>query len=181
MLVGGTAPGAATVRIIGGAEEVDSPVTNGAFFTSVALQPNRINRLYVIGLSAAGIASAPTALTVIQDGQPPNLFIDFPADGAEITTATTDVAGRVGDLLSGFMGLTVTVNGIPAIVDVGIGNNGTFLASSVPLSDSASTVITATATDELGNAIRKEIAVAHAAVPADAPRMTVVSGNGQAG
>ncbi len=58
------------------------------------------------------------------DTEPPHLFIDFPADGAQITTATTDVAGRVGDMLSGFMGLQVqlvvngdTANPIDAVFD----------------------------------------------------------------
>jgi hypothetical protein len=35
-------------------------------------------------------------------------------------------------MLSGFVGLSVTVNGQPANVDVGIGNNGTFERAGVP-------------------------------------------------
>ena len=36
-------------------------------------------------------------------------------------------------MLSGGEGITVTVNGIPASVDLGTGSNGTFLAQNVPL------------------------------------------------
>lgn len=109
----------------------------------------------------------------------PNLFIDFPADDAEVTVPSIDVAGRVGDVLSGFMGLKVMVNGNNAEVDVGIGNNGTFIVQNVPLTAGQSTAITATATDELGNSITKQINVRRVAIPPDAPRMVAVSGNGQ--
>lgn len=176
--VSGTALRAVLVRIVGGEQIVEAPVADESFSVSVLLRPNRVTHLFVTSLNASGTPSAPTPAVVTHDGQPPSLFIDFPADGAELTTETTDVAGRVGDMLSGFMGLTVVVNGIPAVVDVGIGNNGTFFAPSVPLDIGANT-ITATATDELGNPATKQIAVARVEIPPDTPQMAIVSGNRQ--
>ena len=111
----------------------------------------------------------------------------FPADGAELTTETTDVAGRVGDLLAGFMGLTVqivvngdTENPIDAEVDIGIGNNGTFFAAGLPLVVGPN-LITATATDIVENSISKEISISLVEIPRDAPQMFVESGNAQTG
>ena len=66
-----------------------------------------------------------------RDNQPPTVAIDFPIDGSEVTLDAVDVSGRVGDLLSGFMGLSVVVNGNSATVDPGIGTNGTFIASGI--------------------------------------------------
>ena len=95
------------------------------------------------------------------DTSPPELFIDFPAAGRrDHHRVHDDVAGRVGDNLSGFMGLNVTVNGVEADVDVGIGPNGTFFVPSVPLeSPGQPTMITATAADEFGNSVTRTIEV----------------------
>ncbi len=89
------------------------------------------------------------------------------------------VTGRVSDVLSGFMGLSVTVNGQPATVAVGIGTNGTFERQNVLLALGANT-ITATATDEVGNATTKTIMVTRIDVTGQ-PQMVVASGNGQTG
>lgn len=178
--VSGTAAGAQKVQIIGGASTIEANVNNGAFSATVPLNQNQVNRLYVTGIAADGETSPPTPAFVLHDAQPPSLFIDFPIDGATLTTDAIDVAGRVGDMLSGFMGLTVTVNGVAAEVDVGIGNNGTFERKAVPLALGPNT-FTAVATDELGNSVSRRITVTRAAIPADVPTITVVSGNGQKG
>ena len=68
---------------------------------------------------------------------------------------------------------------VAAQVDVGIGNNGTFLARDVPLVLGVPTIIEATATDDLGNQTTTQITVTREEIPPDAPRMEVVSGNGQ--
>ena len=70
------------------------------------------------------------------DSQPPNSANSIPRwTTRNVTTETTDVAGNCqSDMLSGFDGLDVTVNGIAAEVDIGIGTNGTFFTPSVPFS-----------------------------------------------
>ena len=155
--------------------------SDGAFAADVPLRPNAANDIFLVAIASSGLRSATTMTSVVQDMIPPNLFIDFPDDGAEITTPTTDVAGRVGDVLSGFMGLEVTVNGAAAIVDVGIGTNGTFFLQSVPLAMGSPTVIEVVATDELGNSVTQQITVEFVEIPPDMPRMEVISGNAQTG
>lgn len=175
-----TAHGADTVQILGGSSFIETDVINGAFSVDVPLNLNKVNHLFFTAIDANGIPSAPTAEQVIQDGEPPSLFIDFPEYGMELTTETTDVTGRVGDMLSGFLGLDVTVNGEPAEVIVGIGNNGTFVRLGVPLAIGPNT-ISATATDKKGNTISREITVERIEIPDDAHIMEVLSGNGQRG
>src|SRR6185295_16381462 len=107
-------------------------------------------------------ASAPQAFSVIQDSQPPSLFIDFPSTNIDLTSATNIVAGRVGDMLSGFMGLQVMIsiansNGtrvLSANVDVGIGNNGTYEQQMVFAL--GTNLVTVTASDAHGNTIQKQ-------------------------
>ncbi|GEM_PF-3022098 len=182
----GTAAGANAVEVSGPMGVFTVPVTNptlGNFtvdFTQYPLVDNRVNAIYFTALSRCdGIRSPPTRTAITRDNQPPTLFIDFPVDGASITTSGTDVAGRVGDLLSGYQGLSVTVNGITAAVNEGIGNNGTFFAANVPLNPNQSNVIQVTATDQLGNSVTKQITVTQAPVPPNTRRMVKFSGNGQ--
>ena len=113
------------------------------------LQANRLNQLFVTTFNPAG-RSAPVPAAVLQDAQPPSLFIDFPKNGDELTNVAIVISGRVGDMLSGFQGLSVSVNGQSATVNVGIGNNGTFERSAVPLAMGPN-VINATAIDINGN------------------------------
>ena len=56
----------------------------------------------------------PQPLPILQDSEPPHLFIDFPSDGQTLATSNTVVAGRVGDMLSGFRGLGVYVRSSPS-------------------------------------------------------------------
>jgi hypothetical protein len=81
-------------------------------------------------------------------------------------------------MLSGFNGLTVMVNGMSAEVDIGIGTNGTFFIPAVPLVLGSNT-ISATATDALGNTLTRQVLVTRVQIDPDAPRMEIVSGNGQ--
>jgi len=174
------APEAKTLEVAGYSQVVDFPVSNDEVSASFPLAPNRLNRLYFTAISACGTRSSPQVIAITQDVQPPTLFIDSPANNAEVTTDSVDVAGRVGDMLSGFMGLSVKVNNVNAIVDIGIGNNGTFVRQSVPLT-LGDNVINATATDALGNSVSKQISVKRIEIAADVPKMAVVSGNGQSG
>ncbi len=146
---------------------------------SVALGANSINDIFLTPIFANDERGRVSKLSITQDGDGPKVFIDFPQDEAELTTETTDVAGRVSDLLSGFDGLTVSVNGTPAIVDRGIGTNGTFFLPNVSLETGMPTEVTATATDSVGNETSASIEITRVEIPADAPRMVVVSGNAQ--
>ncbi len=179
--IAGTATGANTVDFTGpGGNGSAAVMPDGTFSASVPLASNRINLVFFTALSGSEI-SATTTTAITQDSQPPEVFIDFPLDGATLTVPTIDVAGRVSDLLSGFVGLEVEVNNIEAVVDVGIGTNGTFIAADVPLTEGVETTITATATDELGNSATATIKVTRIALEPDEPQMEIISGNAQTG
>lgn len=178
--VTGTAFGAVTVEVVAGPALVTSSVAAGAFSVFVPLSVNTFNQLHVTGISPAGVRSPIATRSVIQDSQPPAVFVDSPLGGTELTTGVVDVAGRVSDMLSGFMGLEVTVNGIPAIVESGIGTNGTFLASGVPLGAAGmATAISATATDAAGNSFTTAPIHVTRIDTAGVAFMSLVSGNGQ--
>jgi hypothetical protein len=153
--------------------------TDGTFDLDAPLAPNRVNDLYVTAIAPCGARSAPITVFVTQDSTPPVVRIDFPPDGAEFTTETVDVSGRVSDVLSGYQGLEVLVNGQPAAVDVGIGTNGTFFLPDLPLPDAGSLQIEAVAADGLGNTSADAITVSRVAIPPGKPQMRIVSGNGQ--
>jgi len=186
--VDGTAPGAVFVEVAGPAigtpgtpNTMYFPVENGAFEGSIPLGRNLVNHVFFTSISRCGLRSAPRAIAVTQDSAPPKLFIDFPPDGAELTLNAIDVAGRVGDLHSGAMGFSVTVNGQPAEADIGLGTNGTYLARAVPLLPGGPTTIEAVATDVFGHSIQKTITVSRVTPSPDEAQMVVVSGNGQSG
>ncbi len=175
----GTSVFASTIEVRAPSGDLTVAVVDGSFSVNVPLEPNRNNPIFLTAVSPSGERSAPLALDIIQDQQAPDLFIDFPTDGATVSTATTDVAGRIGDLLSGFMGLAVTVNGVPATIDIGIGTNGTFFLSNVPLSLGVPTLVEAIATDELGNQATQQISVTRVAVGPGETELIAVSGNTQ--
>src|SRR5437867_6881137 len=152
---------------------------------------NRLNQLFVSGIDKDGNPSAPRTVNILQDSQPPNLFIDFPTNGQVLASSDTVIAGRVGDMLSGFMGLDVVVSNYmagttstppstfsaPANVNVGIGNHGTYELSRVPLA-LGSNVITVAATDKFGNLATNQITIYYSLIT-NAARLEVVSGDMQ--
>ncbi|MBX3177961.1 MAG: PASTA domain-containing protein [Candidatus Hydrogenedentes bacterium] len=165
------------IRVNGGAALAETSAdAGGAFALEVALRPNRKNQLFVIVRNARGLESPPAVIQVVQDAEAPSLHIDFPPDGATLTNESITVAGRVSDLLSGFMGLAVEVNGAPAAVAIGIGSNGTFDRPNVPLAPGLNR-ITAVATDALGNTVERGITVTR--VEPVGTRLSTVSGDGQ--
>ncbi len=168
------------VRVSGPGGSVEADVIGGAFSATAPLARNRANHIFITPVTSSGVEGVPVSINVTQDSNPPELFIDFPPDGSDLTTDAIDVAGRVSDQLTGFMGLTVAVNGVNAIVDVGIGTNGTFERQAVPLQPGANT-ITAVATDELGNSAERSITISRVVIPPNTPKMEVVSGAGQTG
>lgn len=156
--------------------------SNGLFTAKVQLRANQVNALYITATNATFGGGIPQPLRVLQDSQPPNLFIDFPTHGTVLYSESTFVAGRVGDSLSGFLGLTVSTRStasqrdLPAVVDVGIGNNGTYQRSNFPLEEGTN-VIRVTATDIHGNSNYREITVIRR--PLMGPRLLMLSGDGQ--
>ncbi len=175
----GTTAGATHVIVTGGLQQVTVPLLTCNWQAFIQIAPNVVSSISVVGAYyGQTLPSPPVTFAVANDLQPPSVFIDFPAAGAEITTATTDVAGRVSDVLSGFMGLGVTVNGLPADVNIGVGTNGTFFLPAVPL-ELGENIITAVATDAQGNMAETQITVTRVEIPPDAATITVVSGNGQ--
>ena len=178
-LTGNTLPNA-LVRITGGQNVINvNTDSNGDFAVTLNLTSNKLNRSFFSTVDN-GLTRPANPVEIIQDSEPPNLFIDFPLNNETlVTNATTlTVGGRVGDRLSGFMGLNVTVNGLVANVAIGIGPNGTFERSGVPLNPGLN-VITAIATDVVGNQRTRTINVTRQA-PTGAT-IQVLSGNGQAG
>src|SRR5262249_18927347 len=159
--------------------------SNGLTGVNVTLQSNRVNNPFRPGSNAPYTAGTPQPVKIIQDSQPPSLFIDFPTNNQVLTTSNTVIAGRVGDMLSGFMGLNVTLksqpsttNSFTANMNVGIGNNGTFERSLVPLTPGTN-VITVTASDALGNTTNKQISVLYSPITNPVPRLVALSGDMQ--
>lgn len=154
--------------------------TNNSFAVTVSLVANRRNRLFLTETTPGGTVRAPVTVEIIQDSQPPELYVDFPANNAQLTEPMVTVTGRVADQLSGFMGLTVQVNGLPAAVNIGIGTNGTFERRDLQLqSTGVPTPITVTASDEVGNVATRQLTVTR--IPVLGPRLELVSGNNQTG
>lgn len=178
-----------SVHIDGGATRVCLVASTGPSGTQfsgvVPLRLNAVNNLHVAVVDENGVKSAPTVLSVVQDQTPPELFIDFPAAGVQPTTSAINVSGRIGDPLSGFMGISVTVQVIggatkSATTYPGVGTNGTFDCSGVVLNAvGVPTTIVVSATDALQNVVSKSVTVTQAALTG--AQMTALSGSGQSG
>jgi len=184
--ISGLASGSATsVEVITSVGSSNAPVfpLSGRFKVSVPLKANAVNKAHVYAVSPDGARSAPAVAHIVQDGQAPSVHIDSPVDGAVLRTvagaATTSVSGRIADTLSGFVGLTVTVNAVPAQTTIGIGTNGTFFLPSVPLAVDADTTITVVATDTVGNSATAAATIKHETIPSNVPRLQLTSGDGQ--
>jgi hypothetical protein len=180
--VAGSAQNAASVRVVSpGGTATLNVGGDGRFSGAVILSANTMNRLFVTALSPCSVAGLTQTVDVIQDQTAPTAILDFPAAGATITAAATDVGGRVADLLSGFDGLSVTVNGQPATVTVGNVDNGSFIFPNFPLNATGTTTITVLARDRLGNQSAPITrTVTRGTIPAGTPSMAIDSGNMQA-
>ncbi len=128
----GTAARAWRVEIVGPSRTIRVPVAAGRFSVKLPLLANQTNVFWLTSISEERTRSAPVVAKVIQDAESPRVFIDTPSSGLDVTTTKVDVAGRVGDRLTGHARLSVKVNGIAAVVEVGLGTTGTFLARDVP-------------------------------------------------
>ncbi len=147
----------------------------GSFSISVGLLANRINSLFVSGEGLTLTdASTLTPITITQDSAPPFVYIDTPADGTSVATPVVTVTGRISDTLSGFDGLVVKVNNVVATITAGIGPNGTFQATDIPLALGENFIVV-TGTDALGNTATRSVAVTRIAQSL----VEIVSGNDQ--
>lgn len=179
IVVRGQALAGSRVEIDGGLEQKFVTASGtGSFEINLPLRPNRLNRLFVRCISTTGRTSPLNTVDILQDAQPPTLFVDFPPNNSEVSAESVVIAGRVGDLLSGFMGLGVKVGGETANVVVGIGPNGTFERPSVPLVLGRN-VIQVTATDEHGNATSRELVLNR--IELGGAVLKALSGDGQKG
>ena len=179
----GTTAAGYTVRIVrqqGLAITEGTASAAGAFSVDVALEANTINEFLITAIDSLEQTSPPTGVEVLNDNEAPLLFVDEPALDSEVTNESVTILGRVSDRLSGYQGLDVTVNGVPAAVIIGIGTNGTFELSNVPLSLGLNT-ITVEARDALDNTLQKEHRVTRVAIPDGVPTITVLGGNSPTG
>ena len=154
------------------------PVVNGRFTTTLPLVPNKNNMVHITPLVGA-FRGQPRVEGIARDNAAPIFSVLFPDDGDIINTAVTDVAGTIGDVLSGIEGMTVTVNGVAAEVDVGVGTNGSFFAMGVPLTADDDTVLEVIATDSQGNARTHMVTVTHVTIVPGTPKIEYVRGNAQ--
>ncbi|MGE3312037.1 MAG: hypothetical protein AB7O66_18895, partial [Limisphaerales bacterium] len=184
------------IRVEGGAALATNRVgADGAFSLLVPLSTNRINRLFVTALNPQGNTSPGVPIEILQDSQPATLHVDFPTNRMTFTTGNTLVAGRVGDSLSGYAGLSVWVHASPAegnpplastsfppnsplqaTVDVGIGPNGTYERGDVPLVEGTN-IVSVVAMDALGNRTVRRAEVIRR--PLAGPRLVMRSGDRQ--
>ncbi len=194
LVISGLARPHRVVTVSGGAGTATATAdAQGRFTVTVVLQSNRVNNLFFMASNSVFTSGTPQPVKVIQDSEPPSLHLDFPTNDQVLTTSRTVIAGRVGDLLSGFRGLNVWVHSSPsegpppppgpgaggrANVDVGIGNNGTFERGSVPLAP-GSNFISVTAIDALGNTVGRQMSLAYSPLTNAAPTLIALAGDQQ--
>lgn len=167
------------IRVEGGAASATTTAGDDRrFAVQVDLFANRVHRLFVTE-TVGSQTSPPATVTVVQDSQVPRVFIDFPGDGDIVATSVIDVVGRVSDTLSGALGLRVDVNGVAAAVTAGVGTNGSFSITGLPLVANAPLQIVATASDMAGNQHQHAVTVTWQPVTGNV--ITALSGNYQEG
>jgi trimeric autotransporter adhesin len=180
VVISGTAPSASSVQITGQFGTLTVPVVGDLFASAVSLTPNAVNQLYVASLSPCGVASPPSLAEITVDLAPPTFAILSPAAGISVTAEYVTVAGNIADMLSGSQGLSIEVAGLPGSVYPGIGTNGTFVVSDVPL-DVGLNVLPVIASDALGNEQMGSVEITRIAVPEGSPTLKLLAGDLQAG
>ena len=117
----GSAPGGVSVEALGATPAgsqptvVSAPVVNGQF-TLTSLLSNRLNRVFVTSLDASEDAARRSRPTSRRTQIRPSCSSTSPAMATIQTQFSPadpriDIGGRVGDLLSGYRFLAVSING----------------------------------------------------------------------
>lgn len=177
----GSAPGY-TIRIAGGATTVETSVAaDRSYSVSVPLEPDAMNMLAAVEVDFAAGQSLPSTATVIQDSTPPAIFMGFPTPGAVIPSASgVEVAGSVSDTGGALDALSVTINGVPAMIAPSSATTATFFASGIRLPGVGVQSLTATAEDAVGNVSTTTIDVA-VVEPVATAMLQLVDGGAQTG
>ncbi len=150
---------------------VDATISAGAFSALVPLREGT-NMVVAVGTKASGKTGTDT-VDITRDIQAPVVRINSPSDGFVSAEDKIAVTGLVNDIVNGATNPQVFVNGVEATA-----MNGAFMALDIPLVRGPNT-ITVTATDAVGNQGSHSIQVTFQK-PVGV-RMSVLSGNGQAG
>lgn len=127
--------------------------------------------------ATSGAASGNGTVSVVVDLTPPGIAINSPANNSSVSQSNITVAGLVNDIVTGTVSsnqVSVTVNGQASPV-----SNRSFALSNVLLTPGAN-IITAVATDTIGNTTRASINVNYVP-PTQQLSLQVVSGDGQTG
>jgi hypothetical protein len=140
-----------------GSVEIQSDAL-GDFSVEFPLSDDQEYDFFFSGFDSADFRLAPVPLSVLRDSEAPRLEVFFPFEGRATTSGEIVICGGVSDSLSGDRGMSVTVDGIPAVVFSGDGENGTFLSSPVGLSQ-GSNVIQVQAIDAAGNVSTQDLSV----------------------
>ncbi len=177
--VSGAAAGATQVEIVADPNVVVGDVVNGVFSAVIPLAQNAHNVVQVIALGANGARSGAAIARVTHDAEPPLLNILTPINNASLAGSTVHVSGIVGDRLTPQSGVTVTVNLLPANVELDLGQYGSFERRDLPLGAST-TAITVIAKDALNNSVTKTVTVKKATIT-NVPLLIPQSGDNQSG
>ena len=150
----------------------------GRFAIDVALNEDRFHSLFVSGFDAQGVRLRSLPLEVLRDSEAPSIQLVFPQTNWITSDADVVVSGRVSDPLSGFLGMEVNVNEVPAAVYAGSGEAGSFMSQPVGLS-LGENVIEIEALDAVGN--RSSLQVTVMRVATGSPRLERAAGDRQSG
>lgn len=137
VLLEGSVTGAASLTVDGAAVTLDG----GAFTAGPYTLTAGASRTFVLLARSAGGLTTERRLTVVQDGTPPQLAIQQPAEGALLGAATVAVSGTATDPHL----LRVRVSGVDAQVSA-----SSWLASGISLAEGSNT-LTVIAEDRAGN------------------------------
>lgn len=140
-----------------GSVDIESDALGG-FSVEFPLPDDQEHDFYFSGYDSSGSRLSPVPLSVLRDTEAPKVEVVHPPTGWRTTSSEVVVCGRLSDSLSGERGMSVSVDGLPAIVFLGDGENGSFLSSPVELRQ-GSNVIQVQAIDAAGNVTTEDLTV----------------------
>jgi hypothetical protein len=150
----------------------------GGFSVEFLLPDDQLHDFYFSGYDASGSRLPPVPLSVLRDTEAPRLEVVHPKREWTTSSGEIVVCGRMSDSLSGDKGMSVTVNGVPATVFSGDGENGSFLSFPVGL-NLGSNVLQVHGIDAAGNVSAQNLEVMR--IPQERFRMVKTGGDVQEG